>query len=325
MSEHTAGGTSTDASSLVGQSEDALLAGLFGMLPSGPGVRVGPGDDAAVLATGPLTLVTTDAMVRGRDWRDEWSTARDVGSKVVAANLSDVAAMGGVPTALVVTLLADPATPRSWVHDLTLGIAEACRAAGVAVVGGDLSSAPAGFLAVSLTALGDQGNASVVLRSGARPGDVVALAGTLGRSAAGLLLLQAGTPDLAPDLVAYHLRPDPPWPQGPVAARAGAHAMLDLSDGLVRDGGRLARASSVRVELSGDALAPFVGALRPAVGDRARACVLGGGEEHSLLACFGPEGELPAGWAAIGAVRTGTGIGLDGVDLPPMGWDHFQS
>lgn len=303
--------------------EDAVLRILLEVL--GPAdVSVGPGDDAAVLARpgGPVT-VTTDAMVRGRDWRDEWSTGVDVGVKCAAQNLADVAAMGARPIALLVTLLADPATPVSWLRDLAEGLRQAGRRWSVPVVGGDLSSAGPGVLAVSVTALGDLDDGTAVLRSGARVGDSVAVCGTLGLAAAGWMLLRQGRPEAHPLAVARQRRPDPPLAAGPLAAAGGATAMLDISDGLLRDAGRIAAASRVRLDLSSDLLAPDIAAVEPALGsDLARECVLAGGEEHTLLATF--RGDLPQGWRAIGLVREGEGVAVDGGATSPRGWDHFD-
>ena len=219
--------------------EDGLLATIFPLLPGGPGVLIGPGDDTAWLsAPHGSVLATTDAMVRGRDWLDEWSTGADVGAKTVAQNIADIAAMGGVPTGLLVTLIADPRTSLAWVRDFTAGLAGAAGAAGVPVVGGDLSSAPPGVLVVSVTVLGDCEGRAPVLRSGAHAGDVLAVCGSLGHAAAGLLLLQRGETGRAPELVDYHRRPRPPYEQGPVAARAGAGALLDIRQARGRETGR---------------------------------------------------------------------------------------
>lgn len=320
---------SNDTRTLADLGEDDLLAEIFPLLAPAPGadggVLVGPGDDTAVLSAPDARVVaTTDAMVRGRDWRDDWSTGLDVGHKVAAQNLADVAAMGAVPTGLLVTLLADPKTSVGWALDLSRGIAaEAARAGGV-VVGGDLGSAGPGVLIVSLTALGDLQGRAPVLRSGARPGDVVAVAGVLGRAAAGLALLMGGAPERSPDLVAAQRRPTPPYEAGPEAARAGAHAMLDLSDGLARDAGRVARASGVAIDLHPAALEEDVAALTPALTpEAARACVASGGEEHSLLACFDPTTPLPCGWRVVGRVTTGSGVTVGGRRPRSLGWDHF--
>ena len=305
--------------------EDGLLATIFPLLPGGPGVLIGPGDDTALLSTPHgSVLATTDAMVRGRDWLDEWSTGADVGAKAVAQNLADIAAMGGVPSGLLVTLIADPRTSLAWVRDFTLGLARAAGAAGVPVVGGDLSSAPQGVLVVSVTALGDCEGRPPVLRSGAHAGDVLAVCGSLGHAAAGLLLLQRGETSRAPELVDYHRRPRPPYEQGPVAAGAGASAMLDISDGLGRDTGRMAQASGVGIELDDLLLADDVAQLVDAVGaDDAWRSVVEGGEEHSLLASFPEAAGLPDGWRQVGRVVAGSGVRLRGESVIGRGWDHF--
>lgn len=305
--------------------EDELLAIIFPMLPGGPGVLIGPGDDTALLSTPHgSVLATTDAMVRGRDWLDEWSTGADVGAKTVAQNLADIAAMGGVPTGLLVTLIADRGTPLAWVRDFTTGLAQAAGEAGVPVVGGDLSSAPAGVLVVSVTALGDCEGRQPVRRGGAQVGDVLAVCGSLGHSAAGLLLLQRGETARAPALVDYHRRPRPPYQQGPAAARARATAMLDISDGLGRDAGRMARASGVRIELDDLLLADDVAQLQQFVGtDDAWRSVVEGGEEHSLLASFPAAVGLPDGWRKVGEVVAGSGVWLRGEQIVGGGWDHF--
>jgi thiamine-monophosphate kinase len=305
--------------------EDGLLATILPLLPRGPGVLIGPGDDTAWLSTPHgSVLATTDAMVRGRDWLDEWSTGADVGAKAVAQNLADIAAMGGVPTGLLVTLIADPRTTLAWVKDFTVGLADAAGEEGVPVVGGDLSSAPRGVLVVSVTALGDCEGRQPVRRSGAHAGDVLAVSGSLGHSAAGLLLLQRDQALRAPALVDYHRRPRPPYEQGPAAARAGATAMLDISDGLGRDAGRLARASGVRIELDHVLLADDVARLEPAVGpDDAWRSVVEGGEEHSLLATFPAAAGLPDGWRKVGRAVVGSGVSLRGEPVTGGGWDHF--
>jgi thiamine-monophosphate kinase len=188
-----------------------------------------------------------------------------------------------------------------------------------------------------------------VLRSGARPGDVVALAGTLGWSAAGLALLQSGWPDAGPlaehgptgsrgdvaagarpaELVAVHRCPTPPYAAGPAAARAQASAMLDVSDGLLRDAGRIAEASGVVLDLSRDQLAGYVAALRP-VADALAAdpweWVLSGGEDHGLLATFAP-GAVPTSFTVVGVVHEGDDptVLLDGGHPDSaLGWDHFR-
>lgn len=314
-------------------SEEQLLSRILPIMrPDDVGGRrmlLGPGDDAAVVAAPDGRFVaTTDAMVRGTDWRDDWSTGADVGRKAVAQNLADVAAMGAVPAGLLMALLADASTAVAWVTDLAGGFADAARTAGCPVLGGDLGGAPEGVVMISVTAFGDLQGRAPVRRTGARPGDVVAVAGTLGRSAAGLSLLGAGRgtePDPhVQEFVRVHRAVVPPYAAGPAAADAGASAMIDLSDGLVRDAGRVAAASGVRVDLDTELLAPDVARIAPVLGDEeALTAVLSGGEEHSLLATFPPGARPPAGFRVIGRVLEGAGVTVDGEVRTGGGWDHF--
>jgi thiamine-monophosphate kinase len=318
--------------------ESGVLARIFPRLVpvsgGSPPAPVGPGDDAAVLlAPDGRVVATTDLMVQGRDFRLDWSSAYDVGWKSAAQNLADIAAMGAVPTALLVGLVAPGSTPVTWVEHLADGLAAACAGTGATVVGGDLSSGEA--LVVSVTALGDLQGRPPVLRSGARPGEVVAVAGRLGWSAAGLALLHAGRADVAPRLVSAHLRPEPPYAGGPAAAVAGATSLLDVSDGLLRDSGRMATASGVTLDLDLDVLqerAALLSAAAEALGDHDLGLrwVLTGGEDHPLLATF-PSTELPDGYQAIGRVRSSGALrvtvsGQDPRDLvgAGKGWDHYQ-
>jgi thiamine-monophosphate kinase len=314
-------------------SEDGLLARIFPHLPPGGSTLLGPGDDAAVLAAPDgRVVVSTDVLVQDRHFRLAWSTGEDVGWRAAMQNLADVAAMGARPTGLVVSLVVPGALPVSWVEGLARGLGAASATVGAGVVGGDLSGGEQ--VVVAVTVHGDLGGADPVLRSGARPGDVVALAGTVGRSAAGLALLDAGVPDADPGVVRVHRRPEPPLALGPVAARSGATAMLDVSDGLLRDGARIARASGVLLDLGepAEVLAEDLAALAAAasaVGGDATAWALGGGEDHGLLATF-PPGAVPAGFRAIGRVRA-AGDGADAgavlvAGAPAAtapGWDHF--
>ena len=320
--------------------EAGVLARILPLLPQGPGALLGPGDDAAVVAAPDgRVVVTTDVLVEGRDFRRGWSTGFDVGWKAAAQNLADVAAMGASPTALVVGLAAPPELPLAWAEDLARGLAAACRPSGALVVGGDLSSATE--VVVAVTALGDLAGREPVRRDGARAGDVVALAGTLGRSAAGLALLAAGRGAEAPDLVETHRRPVPPLVAGTAAAAAGATGMIDVSDGLLLDLQRVARASGVVVDLDGRVLRARAQALLPAADGqpaRALAWVLTGGEDHALAVTFPRSVDLPEGFECLGTVRApgvgeDPGVLLDGL-VPPAGpeedagaaggWDHFS-
>lgn len=311
--------------------EEGVLREVFAALDGGADrtVLVGPGDDSALLAVrSGAVLATTDTMVRGEDWRDDWSSGTDVGLKAVTQNLADLAAMGGQGTGLLLTLLADPALPLQWAVELTHGFAEGSRRAGVQVVGGDLSAAGPGVVAVSVTALGElgEGVGTPVLRSGARPGDVLAVSGPLGRSGGGLQMLLEGRGGEGGPLLAHHRRPVTDLAQGPVAARAGATAMIDVSDGLGRDGTRVARASGVVLELDEEAVHGLAERLTAYLAPAdALAAVLTGGEEHELLATF-PPGAVPPGWHRLGRVVAGDpGVRWRGELLDPRrgGFDHF--
>jgi len=298
--------------------EAALIAAVTARLRGGPGVAVGPGDDAAVVdAPDGRVVATTDVLVEGVHFRRDWSTAYDVGRKAAAANLADVAAMGGVGTALLVGLVAPAGLPVGWAVGLADGLRDEAALVGAAVVGGDTVRGPQ--VVVSVTALGDLQGRRPVLRSGAREGDVVVVAGTLGGSAAGLALLLAGS--RAGPLVEAHRRPAPPYALGPVLADAGATAMCDVSDGLVVDLLSLCTASAVGVELD-------VAALPAADGSRPQD-VLHGGEDHALLATVplqGVEALAELGVVAVGRVRAGAGVrDLSGTVLAPHGWQHFPT
>ena len=286
-------------------SEGAVLRGILARLAPSAAL-VGPGDDAAVLAAPDGRVVaTTDTLVHGPDFRLAWSSAFDLGWKAAAVNLADVAAMGARPTALLVALAMPDATPMSFVEALADGLRSACDelAPGCAVEGGDLTVSDT--LTIAVTALGSLDGRAPVLRSGARPGDVVAVAGVLGAAGRGLELLfarfrdAAGTPvavdvdALTPaesDDLAAQLRPAPPLRLGPIAAAAGATAMMDVSDGLVLDASRLAAASDVCLDLDATTL-----------GDDLPSA-LSGGEDHALLATFAAGAALPAGFRVIGRV-----------------------
>lgn len=310
--------------------EQQLLDLILPRLPLGKCTLVGPGDDAAVLTGSDRHLVvTTDVLVQDRHFRLGWGTGADVGWRAAMQNLADVAAMGAHPTSLVVALVLRADVPVAWVSDLADGFAQACGPLDVGVVGGDLSSGEQVTVAVTAHGLLD---GEPVLRAGAKPGDVLAVCGHLGRARAGWQLLQDGDArrpgDQDPgrdELVTAFLRPAPPLGAGPRAAAAGARAMMDVSDGLVRDASRMARASSVVIDVDSGALRPDLEALAAITdADTARAWVLGGGEDHALLAAF-PGSQLPPGFRAIGRIASGEpAVLLDGAAVAPSGWDHFS-
>jgi thiamine-monophosphate kinase len=285
-------------------------------------VLVGPGDDAAVLRirTGHV-VVSTDLLVEGRHFRRDWASASDVGHRAAAANLSDINAMGGRAHSLTVGLAAPRDLPAAWALEFAAGFAEECSKVGASVVGGDLTSADS--LVVAVTVLGAC-TRSPVLRSGAEPGDVVALCGRQGWAAGGLAVLGRGfrSPRV---LVEAYRRPDPPYDAGPAAADAGATSMIDVSDGLLADAGHLAEDSGVAVDLRRDAfeIPEPLHAVAAATGSDPLQLVLGGGDDHALLATFRP-GDVPDGWTEIGVVAAGSGVTVDGAEYDGQaGWTAF--
>ena len=251
--------------------EWGVIAALKARMPAGALTTVGIGDDSAVVTTPSGSVVAAvDLLIEGRHFRREWSSAYDVGVKAAARSLADIAAMGAVNTALLVALATPGTLPARWAADLAAGLAFEATRAGAGVVGGD--TARADIITLSVTALGDLEGRRPVLRSGARPGDVIAVAGMLGHAAAGLALLTAGvaaapedpsSPEALSSLVTAQLRPAPPYDAGPEAARLGATAMIDVSDGLLADLGHVAAASGVHVNVHTSRLAPGT-ALREA-------------------------------------------------------------
>jgi thiamine-monophosphate kinase len=331
----TGGAIAADEQTMAALGEFGLIAALSRWLPPDSRTLVGIGDDAAVLAAPDGRVVaSTDFLLEGRHFRRDWSSGTDVGRKAAARSLIDVAAMGAVPTGLLVALAAPPDLPVTWARDLTEGLAAECARAGAAVVGGDTARAESVLLVT--TVLGDLAGRAPVLRSGAAPGDLVAVTGPLGHAAAGLALLRAGRPE--GPLVAAQLRPQPPYDAGPQAADLGATAMIDISDGLLADLGHIASASGVLIDLSSDWLSPgedLQAAARSFFGRTGRGAtpeytpaltwVLSGGEDHALAATFKPDTALPPRWTVVGQVSEGLGVLVDGQAWAgEAGWDHFR-
>jgi thiamine-monophosphate kinase len=286
---------------------------------------LGPGDDAAVVAAPDGRVVAcTDTAVEGVHWRPDWSTPEQVGRKVAAANLADVAAMGAVPTALLVGLACPASTPVADLSGYADGLWAEAAVAGVGVVGGDVTSA--GQVVLSVTALGSLEGRAPVTRAGARAGDVLAVRGRLGWAAAGWAVLARGFRSPVA-VVGAHRVPEPPYAAGPEAAAAGATAMIDVSDGLLADLGHVARASGALVDVRSAALEvpARLADVGRALGVDPLHWLLTGGEDHALAATF--PGAPPAGWTVIGEVREGgPGVLVDGrgYDGGPEGWDHFR-
>ncbi|WP_395109334.1 thiamine-phosphate kinase [Actinomadura sp. SCN-SB] len=297
--------------------EFGLITRLTDRLRQGPAVELGPGDDAAVVrAPDGHVVATTDLLVEGRHFRRDWSGPYEIGCKAAAQNFADVVAMGARPTALLVGLAAPADTPVEWAEQLYAGLGEECAMAGASVAGGDVVAAP--LITLAITALGDLAGRPPLTRSGARPGDLVAVRGRLGHSSAGLELLDAGKDEPA-ELIEAHRRPRPPYTAGEEARAMGATALMDVSDGLLQDLGHIAKASGVRIEVDSSAV-PVPrergpGGLRHA---------LTGGEDHAFAATVPPGTVPPASWTVVGRVAEGAGVLVDGGPYQGGGWDHFR-
>ena len=334
MSMERPGGSDPSRATLGGLGELEVLDRITRRLPAATSALLGPGDDAAVVSAPDGRFVTTtDLMVHGPDFRLAWSCGHDLGWKIAASNLADVAAMGAVPSALLVGLAAPPSTPVALLEAIADGLRDACAALapGCGVVGGDLSASAS--LTLAVTAFGDLEGRDPVRRDGASAGQTVAVAGMLGRAALGLRLLfteavdAAGEPDAEraerlrtehPSWIGAQLAPSPPIAAGRLAALAGATAMLDLSDGLALDARRLVRASGVGIDLDGAALR----ALGPDVADGLE-LALAGGEDHSLLAVLPDGASLPEGFIRIGRTVPGDALTVDGHPVDLSGWDPY--
>ncbi len=326
--------------------ELALVRAISERFPQGPGVLLGPGDDAAIVAAPDgRVLATTDVLVEGVHFRRDWSSAYDIGRKAAAQSLADIAAMGGRATALLVGLSVPSSLPSNWALELADGLRDEAAVLGASIIGGDVVSSP--VIQIAVTALGNLGGRPPVTRTGAKPGDVVCLVTgpyPLGSSAAGLALLLAREDDDAvPEVVAArertyalllsaHRRPVPPYGAGAALAAAGATAMLDVSDGLLNDLAHLARASGVSFEVDPSGLAADARALAPlaaALEDEVWAWVLTGGEDHALVATLPATAPRPDGVSVIGRVAGRGlpgrgGVHVMGMHLPArLGFQHF--
>lgn len=332
--------------------EAALLSRLARHLAVGPsgqqaggaptppgGVRLGVGDDAAVLDVPGHVVVAVDVLVEGVHFRRDLSSWRDVGWKAVAVNHSDLAAMGARPVAVVVGLALPADVSAENVDELYAGMAAACAAGGDVIAGGDIVRAEQ--MVVSVTAVGTVAPGRAVRRGGARAGDALVVVGALGAPAAALAVAGAGG-EPPSDLLAPHRRPRALLAAGGILADAGATAMLDVSDGLGLDVARLCRASGVAADIAWDWLPVAPGVADAVSPDDLVEVVVGGGEDYALVATLPADVAAEAARAAgaaegvpaavIGAVRDHrAATPLVALILPDgrvrevadLGWDHL--
>ncbi|BDE06136.1 thiamine-monophosphate kinase [Vulcanimicrobium alpinum] len=322
--------------------EDALVAQIRERLRGVDAARlsVGIGDDAAVWQpkANNRSVITTDAMVEGVHFRRDAMPPEAIGHRVLAANLSDIAAMGARPVLATIALGFPPETDTDWLLRCYDGVAALAARAHCTIAGGDLTRAPA--ILFSVTVIGEVRASNVTLRSGARPGDVVALTGPLGASRAGLLLA-LDRPDLAFDpafapLLAAYRTPEPRLREGRwLGASRHVHAMIDTSDGLSTDLGRLCAASGTGAEVDAIPVHAVARALAERTGDDPERWALDGGEDFELLAAIDRHafGHLANRFHAhtgrtllrVGRITGGAEVRFaDGIAIAPSGWDHLR-
>ncbi|WP_333619149.1 thiamine-phosphate kinase [Dietzia sp.] len=338
----------TDDSRSVAESTESEIIALFAAaaerhLPGAgrqgaEALVVANGDDAAVFRAGSDVVASTDMIVEGTHFRRSWSSPEEIGARAIAQACSDISAMGASPRYVVLAACLPPALPIGDVARMAEGAAAEARKAGAHIIGGDVTTGPVLVLAPMALGEFDSVYHGAVSLSGARPGDTIALTGHPGRAAAGLALLEAGlgeagNPELRDALSRFRV-PSPPYELGPVAAAAGASALTDVTDGLLRDLSGLCAASGVAAGLNYASLDadPVLDEAAQRLGDPAavRDWRLDGGEDHGLLATFPRGTELPGGFAAIGVIleptlEVGEGTVLvDGEPVEASGWDSAR-
>jgi thiamine-monophosphate kinase len=322
--------------------EFELLARMRERLPAAePRLRVGMGDDAAVTVPGGATATSVDAVVDGVHFRRAHSSPEQIGHKALATALSDLAAMGAEAGEAYIVLGVPAGMSEDECIELFDGIAALAERTGTALAGGDVTRAPA--LTVATTVVGHAETPErFVTRAGARPGDALVLTGEVGGGATGLLLLErpelasAVDAETAERLRARQLEPQPRLAEGRALARAGATAMIDLSDGLGADAGHIAEESGVglRIDAAAVPLANGVAEIAAAAGLEPMPMAVSGGEDYELLAALAPKrlGAATAGAAGtaltvVGEVVEGEGVEIrqpGGPALEPSGFDQLR-
>jgi thiamine-monophosphate kinase len=327
--------------------EFELLARIRERLPQpGPRIRLGSGDDAAIAVPGGATATSVDALVDGVHFRREWSGPAQIGAKALAVALSDLGAMGAEPGEAYVVLGVPADLDEDGCMELLDGIARVASETGTTLAGGDVTRAP--VLTMAVTVVGHAERAEdLVTRAGARPGDAIVVTGRLGGAAAGLLLLEqstasdvdpSGVGSISETLLGRQLEPVPRLAAGRALAKAGATAMIDLSDGLGGDAGHIAAASGVALRIDAAALpiAPGVAGVAEAAGRDPVRLAISGGEDYELLAAL-PAERFAAAAAAVekqggialtrvGEVVAGQGVEIrlpDGALLEATGFDQL--
>jgi thiamine-monophosphate kinase len=306
---------------MVGRGDERLLIGI--------------GDDAAAWrGDDSIQLATVDSFIEGVHFTPETTPWPDVGWKALAVNLSDIAAMGGIPRYALVSLSLPDDSQVEDVAALYSGMLKLAKQYGVTIVGGDISRAP--LVAIAITILGSSPTKKLLTRSSARPGEIVAVTGQLGAAAAGLEILKSKIhpdPEAESRLKNAFLHPTPRIAEGLLLVEQGVKTAIDISDGLVADLNQICKASQVGARLEIERV-PVEPAVKSAFGKRALELALSGGEDYELLFTATPEAierlskaaSVPV--TAIGKITAGTGIALvdkegNPFKLKKAGWEHF--
>jgi thiamine-monophosphate kinase len=330
-------------------SEDQLIEAIARVLSGEePGVVVGIGDDAAVVQPGNgQAVLTTDLLVEGVHFQRGSISARDLGAKAITVNVSDIAAMAASPRYALVSLAIPADVDAAWVIELYGGMRDVCAEYALALVGGDTNRAE--LIVLSVAVVGEVAPGRALTRSGARAGDAIVVTGSLGAAAGGLALSKAHPSKAAEalsqrwgrELLEALARPVARVGEAQVLARAGATAMMDLSDGLAKDLSRLCLASGVgaRVRTFDVPVAAALAAGAVVLGVDPLRLALSGGEDYELLSTMRPDAvdaartQLREGFGValsdVGEIVAGEGmiaVGPDGAEtvLEPAGWDHFE-
>lgn len=322
----------------VPQGEFGLIARLTAGLPRHADDLLGLGDDCAVLRVGnAIWLVSCDVSVEGVHFDSRWCSAEDAGWRAMASAVSDIAAMGGVPRFATVSIAAPRTTPMEVLDGIYAGLRAAAEVTGTAIVGGDTTRSPSGVF-VDISVIGEAPAGRYVARAGAHAGDVLAVSGWPGRSAAALQVFQTqGSTASLPEVVrSAHLRPQPRLGAGQwLGARAEVHAMLDVSDGVVQDAQHLAERSALGlcIDTRSTPRDDVLEAVCEAYALDLRACYWAGGEDYELAVAVDAEAFISlrdAFQAATGLPLTAVGhFGVEGGavevlgTLPGGGFDHF--
>jgi len=336
-----------DDATVADAGEFTLIEALAAALPSSvlgdAVVQTGIGDDAAVWLPRPgsASVVTSDSLIEGIHFRLDWTDWESLGFKMLAVNLSDIAAMGAVPRLVTVSLGLRGTERVGDLQEMYRGMGRLAAAHGVVVAGGDVVRSPERMM-LGITAIGEVGAGKVLRRSGAQVGDLIVVSGTLGASSGGLEIL------LHPEryrglattglLISAHLRPNPRLALGQLLADAGATSAMDISDGLIGDLPKILEASGVRAQLDSRAI-PVAPAMRALFADRWLELALRGGEDYELLFTIGANqlDDLVERAEAVGATLTAIGtiengapgitlIDLDGTSSQATrgAFDHFS-